>query len=101
MYVGLKQPRGDRERYVTPARAAAKETRPGGAKVQVTGHRSHVTGYRLQVTGYRLQVTIKNTCEFAVSSYFVRIIYFVFFSLHSLFIPTNPMMSSYFFNFLV
>ena len=27
MYVGLKQPRGDGERYVTPARAAAKETR--------------------------------------------------------------------------
>ena len=26
MYVGLKQPRGDWERYVTPARAAAKET---------------------------------------------------------------------------
>ena len=26
MYVGLKQPRGDEERYVTPARAAAKET---------------------------------------------------------------------------
>ena len=26
MYVGLKQPRGDRERYVTPARAVAKET---------------------------------------------------------------------------
>ena len=26
MYVGLKQPRGDRERYVTPARAAVKET---------------------------------------------------------------------------
>ena len=26
MYVGLKQPRGDGERYVTPARAAAKET---------------------------------------------------------------------------
>ena len=25
MYVGLKQPRGDGERYVTPARAAAKE----------------------------------------------------------------------------
>ena len=25
-YVGLKQPRGDGERYVTPARAAAKET---------------------------------------------------------------------------
>ena len=29
MYVGLKQPRGDGERYVTPARAAAKETKPG------------------------------------------------------------------------
>ena len=29
MYVGLKQPRGDGERYVTPARAAAKETRVG------------------------------------------------------------------------
>ena len=27
MYVGLKQPRGYGERYVTPARAAAKETR--------------------------------------------------------------------------
>ena len=26
MYVGLKQPRGDGERYVTPARAAAEET---------------------------------------------------------------------------
>ena len=26
MYVSLKQPRGDRERYVTSARAAAKET---------------------------------------------------------------------------
>ena len=26
MYVGLKQPPGDGERYVTPARAAAKET---------------------------------------------------------------------------
>ena len=26
MHVGLKQPRGDGERYVTPARAAAKET---------------------------------------------------------------------------
>ena len=26
MYVGLKQPRGDGERYVTPSRAAAKET---------------------------------------------------------------------------
>ena len=25
-FVGLKQPRGDGERYVTPARAAAKET---------------------------------------------------------------------------
>ena len=27
MYLGLKQPRGDGERYVTPARAAAKEIR--------------------------------------------------------------------------
>ena len=27
MHVGLKQPRGDGERYVTPAQAAAKETR--------------------------------------------------------------------------
>ena len=27
MYVGLKQPHGDGERYVTPARAAAKETK--------------------------------------------------------------------------
>ena len=26
MYIGLKQPRGDGERYVTPARAAARET---------------------------------------------------------------------------
>ena len=27
MCVGLKQPRGDGERYMTPARAAAKETK--------------------------------------------------------------------------
>ena len=27
MYVGLKQPLGDGQRYVTPARAAAKETK--------------------------------------------------------------------------
>ena len=27
MFVGLKQPRGNGERYVTPARAAAEETR--------------------------------------------------------------------------
>ena len=27
MYVGLKQPHGDGERYVTPARAAVKETK--------------------------------------------------------------------------
>ena len=32
MYVGLKQPRGDGERYVTPVRAAAKETRLDGAR---------------------------------------------------------------------
>ena len=31
MYVGLKQPRGDGECYVTPARAAAKETSPDEA----------------------------------------------------------------------
>ena len=34
MYVGLKQPLGDRERYLTPARAAAKETN----KVRVLGN---------------------------------------------------------------
>ena len=33
MYVGLKQPRGDGERYVTPARAAAKETNERVARV--------------------------------------------------------------------
>ena len=38
-------------------------------------YRSQVTGYRSQVTGYRSQVTIKNTCEFAVSSYLVCILY--------------------------
>ena len=31
MYVGLKQPRGDGERYVTPARPAAKETKKSAA----------------------------------------------------------------------
>ena len=34
MYVGLRQPRGDGERYVTPARAAAKETTPGPAMIR-------------------------------------------------------------------
>ena len=33
MYVGLKQPRGDGERYVTPARAAAKETKSHGTPI--------------------------------------------------------------------
>ena len=49
--------------------------------------------YRSQVTGCRSQVKIKNTCEFAVSSNLVHI---YFLSLYSLFIPTKPMMSSYF-----
>ena len=35
MYVGLKQPRGDGERYVTPARAAAKETSYCSAEVDI------------------------------------------------------------------
>ena len=34
MYVGLKQPRGDGERYVTPARAAAKETKLSGGLIK-------------------------------------------------------------------
>ena len=37
MYVGLKQPRGDGERYVTPARAAAKETSVEGIKEEQWG----------------------------------------------------------------
>ena len=37
MYVGLKQPRGDGERYVTPARAAAKETRVNLASCALLG----------------------------------------------------------------
>ena len=36
MYVGLKQPRGDGERNVTPARAAAKETKNFGEKSKIT-----------------------------------------------------------------
>ena len=68
----------------------------GMAKVQVTGHSTQVTGQRPQVTGHTVKVK-KNTCEFAVSSNLVRIYLFLFlFSLYSLFIPTNPMMSSYF-----
>ena len=59
-------------------------------------------GAKVQVTGYRSQVAIKNTCEFVVSSYLVRIIYFIFVLVCiGLFIPSNPMMSSYFSNFLV
>ena len=66
---------------------------PAGLK-----YRSQVTGYRPQVTGYRLRVTghNQNTYEFAASSYLVRISTVYFFSLYSLFILTNPMMSSYF-----
>ena len=33
MYVGLKQTRGDGERYLTPARAAAKETTVDRAEI--------------------------------------------------------------------
>ena len=50
MYVGLKQPRGDGERYVTPARAAARETTSSRA-TQLEGlthspplHAAHLTG---------------------------------------------------------
>ena len=43
MYVGLKQPRGDGERYVTPARAAAKETKfPVAPKILRTWSRTLV-----------------------------------------------------------
>ena len=35
MYVGLKQPRGDEERCVTPARAAAKETKFQEAEIDL------------------------------------------------------------------
>jgi len=66
----------------------------GETKVQVKGYKSQVTGNRSQVTGHRSQVTMKDTCEFAVSSYLVRI--FLFFGLYSLFIPTNPKRSPYF-----
>ena len=37
MYVSLKQPHGDGERYVTPARAAAKETRSGSVIQDLSG----------------------------------------------------------------
>ena len=40
MYVGLKQPRGDGERYVTPARAAAKETTLRWTSIPSRGSRS-------------------------------------------------------------
>ena len=40
MYVGLKQPRGDGERYVTPVRAAAKETTRIATSGQVQRHYS-------------------------------------------------------------
>ena len=40
MYVGLKQPRGDGERYVTPARAAAKETRSASTDVDNKNRRN-------------------------------------------------------------
>ena len=44
MYVGLKQPRGDGERYVTPARAAAKETTitPCHAHIRVKSSRMRI-----------------------------------------------------------
>ena len=65
---------------------------PGGSMTQ------HAAGlkYRSQVTGHN-----KNTCEFVV-----RLFWFVSFTSFflvwiGLFIPTNPMMSSYFSNFLV
>ena len=45
MYVGLKQPRGDGEHYVTPARAAAKETRSWwDTDIKWTGRSSYHSG---------------------------------------------------------
>ena len=43
MYVGLKQPRGDGERCVTPARAPAKETRSGFGRDTFVFDQGHVT----------------------------------------------------------
>ena len=45
MYVGLKQPRGDGERYVTPARAAAKETTCPHTIVQAVPAFKYERGY--------------------------------------------------------
>ena len=47
--------------------------------------------YRSQVTGHRSKQYLWIFGEFVFGSYL-----FTFFSLYSLFIPTNPMMSSYF-----
>ena len=75
-----------------------------GHRSQVTGHRSQVTGYRSQVTGHRSQVTGRNKnylwicSEFVFGSYHLRRICF---SLYRSIHPSNPMMSSYFSNFLV
>ena len=48
MYVGLKQPRGDGERYVTPARAAAKETKFEGNLLRFVRARARVRALMTQ-----------------------------------------------------
>ena len=54
MYVGLKQPLGDGERCVTPARAAAKETRAGEAQQKILSRKS-VPGGRRTKTGQKYE----------------------------------------------
>ena len=54
MYVGLKQPRGDGERYVTPARAAAKETRLKQDTGRVQKRKSSKEGGRNSLEGTAL-----------------------------------------------
>ena len=46
MYVGLKQPRGEGEHYVTPARAAAKETIVGYEQLVYTKTVDSIDGVR-------------------------------------------------------
>ena len=62
MYVGLKQPRGDGERYVTPARAAAKET----TNLHVSLRTEIYLALSIKKAGFVFAVEI---CDFSVFAY--------------------------------
>ena len=70
MYVGLKQPRGGGERYVTPARAAAKETTLSLVRIRAQDQGALV---RISSSSVRAEASLKSSVFAGLHYYFSAI----------------------------